>query len=211
MKNKTILFLGDSITEGAVTNDDKNRYVNVVGVLSGANVVNYGVGGTRIARQKGGNIKYNYDFNLRVEIMQDQADYVVVFGGINDYGHGTAPLGNENDQTVFTFFGAVKVLFSKLKTKYSKAKILIVLPLNSTMFGLEEIKQGIKVTLPQYREVLNKVAKENGFNVLNLSNIKELNPLIDESNEKYFYDGLHPNDEGHKLLGKLIYEHLTTL
>lgn len=211
MKNKTILFLGDSITEGAVTNDDKNRYVNVVGALSGANVVNYGVGGTRIARQKDGNIIYNYDFNLRVEIMQDQADYVVVFGGINDYAHGTAPLGNESDQTVFTFFGAVKVLFSKLKIKYSKAKILVVLPLNSTMVGLQEIKQGIKVTLPQYREVLNKVAKENGFNVLNLSNIKELNPLIDESNEKYFYDGLHPNDEGHKLLGKLIYEHLTTL
>lgn len=211
MKNKTILFLGDSITEGAVTDDDKNRYVNVVGALSGANVVNYGVSGTRIARQKDGNTKYNYDFNLRVEIMQDEADYVVVFGGINDYGHGTAPLGNEKDQTVYTFFGAVKVLFSKLKTKYSKAKILVVLPLNSSVVGLEEIKQGVKVTLPQYREVLNKVANENGFYVLDLSNIKELNPLIDESNEKYFYDGLHPNDEGHKLLGKLIYEHLKTL
>lgn len=211
MKNKTILFLGDSITEGAVTNDDKNRYVNVVGALSGANVVNYGVGGTRIARQKDGNIIYNYDFNLRVEIMQDQADYVVVFGGVNDYGHGTAPLGDENDESVYTFYGAVKSLLSKLKAKYCKSKIVVVLPLNSAMHEPEKIKNGIKVTLSDYREIVRKIATDNKLSVCDLTNVKELNPLIDESNKKYFYDGLHPNDEGHKVLGKLIYEHLKTL
>lgn len=214
MKNKTILFLGDSITEGAITTNIENSYVNVVKKLSGASVINYGVSGTRIARQTEqhlGTTKFNYDFNLRAEIMQSEADYVVVFGGVNDYGHGVAPLGNEDDETVYTFYGAVKSLYSKLKTKYVNAKIVVILPLNSAMDEPEKIKHGIKVTLSDYREIIRKVATKNGFNILDLTNVAELNPLIEENNNKYFSDGLHPNDSGHSILGQKVYEFLINI
>ena len=59
-----INFLGDSITEGAGASSVENRYVNLVGAKFGAKVCNYGVGGTRLARQSSlSNVAYyDYDF-----------------------------------------------------------------------------------------------------------------------------------------------------
>ena len=47
-----IAFLGDSITEGCGASAEEFFYVNQVGKTLNAKVLNYGVGGTRIARQK---------------------------------------------------------------------------------------------------------------------------------------------------------------
>ena len=53
LKNKTVLFLGDSITYGALVNDvEANRFDNVLKRLSGLGEIhNYGLGGSRIAPQ----------------------------------------------------------------------------------------------------------------------------------------------------------------
>ena len=47
-----IAFLGDSITEGCGATMVDNFYINHVGKILGAEVLNYGVGGTRLAKQK---------------------------------------------------------------------------------------------------------------------------------------------------------------
>ena len=53
LKNKVINFLGDSITEGVGASSAETRYVDRVAVLAGlARANNYGISGTRIARQK---------------------------------------------------------------------------------------------------------------------------------------------------------------
>ena len=52
LQNKTVLFLGDSITEGVGVSAPEKNYVSVFRELSGANVVNYGVSGTRIAKTR---------------------------------------------------------------------------------------------------------------------------------------------------------------
>ena len=46
-----IIFLGDSITAGAGAGTVENMYTAQIEKLTGAEVLNYGVGGTRIARQ----------------------------------------------------------------------------------------------------------------------------------------------------------------
>lgn len=51
LKNKRVLFLGDSITEGVGVSSPEKCYVSVFGKMSGAIVKNYGIGGTRIAKQ----------------------------------------------------------------------------------------------------------------------------------------------------------------
>ena len=105
LKNKTILCLGDSITEA-------NTYLETLKEISGAKaVINYGVGGTTIAKRKTllGNA-YDQDFIMRVDAMQTEADIVLVFGGTNDYGHGDVPIGLETDNTTETFSGSVRVL-----------------------------------------------------------------------------------------------------
>ena len=51
LKNKKVLFLGDSITEGVGVTSYEKSYVSVFADLSGAKVKNFGLSGTRIARQ----------------------------------------------------------------------------------------------------------------------------------------------------------------
>ena len=52
LKNKKINFLGDSITQGVGTTEDKYIYLNVMKNECGlAAARNYGISGTRIARQ----------------------------------------------------------------------------------------------------------------------------------------------------------------
>ena len=63
--------------------------------------MNYGIGGTRIARQskQSAEERWDKDFCSRVATMQDEADAVVVFGGTNDYGHGDTPLHRLNENS----------------------------------------------------------------------------------------------------------------
>lgn len=81
--------------------------MSVFGALSGAEVKNYGIGGTRIARQreKSEEEKFDQDFVKRADEMEEGADAVVVFGGTNDFGHGDAAIGDFDSRDVYTFYG----------------------------------------------------------------------------------------------------------
>ena len=80
-------FLGDSITEGVGASCEGNRYTDVLAREFGlARANNYGVSGSRIARQTVmTNEPHDRDFCMRMAEMDENADAVVVFGGTNDY------------------------------------------------------------------------------------------------------------------------------
>ena len=115
-----ILFLGDSITAGAGLNKKEETFASLVGKSANAEVVNYGVGGTRIARnsEPSKDASYDDDFLQRAENMDKNADFIFVFGGTNDYGHGDAPIGDISDETPYTFCGAVNILSEYLVKNY---------------------------------------------------------------------------------------------
>lgn len=52
LKGKVINFLGDSITEGHGTSDKAYRFTSLIQNSTGAICNNYGISGTRIAKQK---------------------------------------------------------------------------------------------------------------------------------------------------------------
>ena len=130
LQGKKILFLGDSITQGAGATKKENVYLEVCAKKLGAKAVNFGVGGTRIAPQITPSVEAFCDeyFLLRAKKMDKEADLVVVFGGTNDFGHGDAPFGTESDDTDDTFCGALNNLLGYLTRKYPKNKICFVLP-----------------------------------------------------------------------------------
>ena len=134
LKNKKIVFLGDSITEGVGASSYENCYVARFAAMTGAEVVNYGIGGTRFARRRvpHENPRFDQDFCGRYEKMDDDADIVVVFGGTNDYGHGDAPLGQMGDRSVWSFYGACHTLFSGLIAKYPDKTIIVMTPMHRT-------------------------------------------------------------------------------
>ena len=209
IKDLKINFLGDSITEGAGASTPQKNYVNRVAKRTGAICRNYGIGGTRIAKQQKPSAEaiYDRDFCSRVDEMDSDADVVVIFGGTNDYGHGDAPLGNMNDRTNDTFYGALHELYNKIITKYPESFIVVLTPLHrlheDNLKGDGSKPQDV-ADLRAYVNIIREVAEYYSLPVLDLfanSGISPNHPLI---NIKYFADGLHPNDEGHSVLANKI-------
>ena len=153
LKGLKIAFLGDSITEGVGTSSPEKIYHSVLKKEAElASALNYGVSGTRFARQinlAGDEDREldNNSFSIRFETMDDTADVVVVFGGTNDYGHGDAPMGCFDDRTPYTFYGACHYLFSGLVKKYLGKPIVIMTPLHRIEETIITKKRECKKTL----------------------------------------------------------------
>ena len=205
-------FLGDSITQGSCASAQKNCYVEILSRSCGlAAARNYGIGGTRIARQKypSENPQYDRDFCSRVEEMDADADLVLVFGGTNDHGHGDAPLGIDTDRTPDTFHGACHVLCQKLLARFPKARIVILTPLHRIADTAPKADSG--AVLADYVDIIRKTAAQYGLPILDLFETSAIRADIPEIAARYTTDGLHPNDDGHALLAREIAACLHTL
>ena len=210
LKGAVINILGDSITEGVGASCIENRYTDVFARMFGAKVNNYGVSGSRIARQRAGTgERRDLDFCMRMEEMDENADAVVVFGGTNDFGHGDAPIGRFEDRTPDTFYGACHYLMSGLMARYCGKPILFLSPLHR----LEEDdpegdgtqgKLDVRAPLKQYRAILMEVAGYYAIPVLDLWATSGMQPHHPVSRERLMPDGLHPSDEGHAILARRI-------
>ncbi len=218
LKDKKIVFLGDSITEGVGTSgDDKIYHALLKKEAELKDAVNYGISGTRYALQKGTPQRPKDDyvdinsFCERFDKMDNAADAVVVFGGTNDYGHGDAPLGKFEDRTPDTFYGACHYLYSGLIKKYLGKPIVIMTPLHRSN---ETSDTGVKCggeILKVYVEAIREVAEHYSLPVLDLYAASGLQPQVEEIKNAYIPDGLHPNDEGHKIIAYKLKKFLETL
>lgn len=206
LKGLTINFLGDSITEGHGTTGEDKVFHQIIKEKYGLeHAYNYGIGGTRIARQ---NIptkdkpRYDLTFELRSEIMDRNADAVVVFGGTNDFGHGDAPFGNVDSEDIYTFCGAVNSLINKFKRDFSNAKIIFMTPIHRITEMNPSNPDG-KI-LEDYVNAIRTICKKHSIPVIDLF---EINPL-DPADSKLVPDGLHPSDAGHSIMAEVIAEEL---
>ena len=208
-------FLGDSITQGCGSSGGDVIYMNVLKKMCGlAEARNYGLGGTRIARQyvplAGGPDFYDLDFNMRAREMNKDADLVVVFGGTNDFGHGDAALGYMSDRTKDTFYGACHELYSYLLSTYPAARIVVMTPTHRLYEDKPEIPNKT-ATLKDYVNIIKEVAEYYGIPVLDLYATFGVSPKIPAQKELYMPDGLHPNDAGHQKLAEILAAFLKTI
>lgn len=214
LKGTKINFLGDSITEGAGTSSPDRMFTMLIEREYGAICQNYGIGGTRIARQKTATVeKWDRDFISRVPEMDADADIVVVFGGTNDFGHGDAPLGTMSDRTPYTFYGALHCLYTALTEKYPDVPVVILTPLHRLN---EDSPKGDNKpepvgTLKEYVNIIREVAEYYSFPVLDLYKESGLQPKVPVIQKKYIPDGLHPNDDGNAILAHKIARFLEML
>ncbi|MCD8046263.1 MAG: SGNH/GDSL hydrolase family protein [Clostridiales bacterium] len=222
LRGKIIDFLGDSITEGIRVEDrENNRFDNIIKREFGLKEVhNYGIGGTRLAHQSHASEKPRHDlcFCGRTYDLSGEADIIVVYGGVNDYFHGDAPIGKIGDETPATYCGAVEFLMRFLTETYKNARIVFLTPAryarddNDYRYASKSPKK-----LPDaqplvfYRDVIRKLAPKYDIPVLDMYEKVPLDLLDVEVRKKYTADGLHFNDEGHKVLAKVIADFLLSL
>lgn len=211
VKGRTVAFLGDSITEGVGTEEGK-RYWELFADRTGAVCFGYGAGGSCIARQQrpellewNGNIRRH--FITRVGSMTPEADMVVVLGGVNDFGHGDAPLGGMDDRTEDTFYGALHDLYTRLTHRYPNGRVVIMTPLHCA------VEQDVEKlpALADYVEAIRRVAAYYGLPLLDLYTASGIRPWETAHRERYMPDGLHPNAAGHERIAALLTDFVVSL
>jgi len=215
LNNAKINFLGDSITEGFGVAPEE-CFISRIADETGALCRNYGISGTRIARQRvpSEETRWDLDFCGRAEQMDPEADIVVVFGGTNDFGHGDAPLGTMEDRTVDSFYGALHTLYLSLLNRFPAASIVILTPLHRICEDMPVSPSGRffrHYPLKDYVRAIREVAEFYSLPVLDLFAASGLQPRVDVINETYFLDGLHPNAAGHKVLASQVMAFLQSL
>lgn len=208
---KAINFLGDSITEGAGASTSEHIFHKIVCAYFNAEDRNFGVGGTRIAKQTVPSDKpiFDEDFMQRAVKMPKNADFTFCFGGTNDYGHGDAPLGRFGDRSPYTFYGALCLLVEYLVKEFGKNKICFILPLQrfnqNNLYG-DGRKKSAVATLAEYKQIEKEVFDFYKVDYLNCDDYFPQPQTA--SGDELTVDGLHPNDKGHKLLADLIIDYL---
>ena len=201
---RKINFLGDSITEGYGTSGKGYTFSDLVAADTGAVCRNYGIAGTRIAKQKNPSVEpsWDCDFCSRVAGMDADADIIVVLGGTNDFGHGDAPFGSFEDKTSSTFRGALNVLYTSLVEKYPGRVIVIATPLHR---GDEKQRRpDSNADLGTYVDAIRKAAEYYSLPVLDLWSMSGIQPDIPVIRERFMPDELHPNDAGHRIIADRI-------
>ncbi len=208
-----ILFLGDSITEGVGASAPEKNYVSLVGEKTGHEVINYGISGTRIARQKrvSASTKWDFDFRLRLTIMPSEADRVFIFGGTNDFGHGNLHLGRVGERDENSFAGGLYLLIDALIEKYGKEKLCFLLPLRR----FDEEPKACKgenadecgASLEEYVNVMRKILSDYAIDYIDLYSDGFAKPLVNTGDE-FTVDGLHPNDNGYEFLAGVVCDYL---
>ena len=200
LKNLKVNFIGDSITEGVGASSYETCYVSRFAAMTGAICRNYGISGTRIARRK---VPYEIpefdrDFNSRYQLMEEDADVIVVFGGTNDYGHGDAPIGEMSDRTVWTFYGALHCLYTGILERWPESTIVIMTPLHREWEDLDTPH------LQPFVDAIREVAEFYSLPVLDLWATSGLQPRVPINKEIYFADHVHPNDNGHRVIAQKL-------
>lgn len=199
LKDKKMNFLGDSITAGVGTTSEDKIYHQLIKQKHGlAAARNYGVGATCIQPWYEG----DKNFCDRLHEMDEDADVVVVFGGVNDFGWGNAPIGNMADRTPKTFYGSCHTLYSGLIKKFPRSVIVVMTPCHCrnelSTIGMDNQKPYHMGDLKVFVQVIREVAEYYSLPVVDLYASSGLQPNVPEICELYMPDGVHPNDNGHE-------------
>lgn len=198
LEGKKITCLGDSITygNGGSYKEDGTQisYCDYLADILDAEVVNLGIGGTAI-----GDYWDENSFILRWNKIPEDSDIIIIYGGLNDYFIGN--YGDINTKEEKTFTGDCYKLFSNIKNTYTNSKIYVILNYQTDYENIEQFKNN---DLEKYLMTEKQYAEEFGFEIIDLYHLNFLNSKDMTLNKAYIPDGVHPNDEGNKILANEI-------
>lgn len=200
---KKALYNGDSIGQALNGN---GGYARQIAERNNMTLTNYCIGGGTIAAETytTDGVTPRHWVSRSIATMSNDADYIILEGGINDYSIGV-PVGeitpNYNsalDDT--TFCGALESMFKQAQLKWKGKKIgfIITHKINSTFYPYGNSVSG---KFEVYRQKIIESCEKWSIPYLDLFNISGLNSNLPDIKNMYFYnnDGTHPNELGYLL------------
>lgn len=188
---RTIACIGDSITfgSGVVWTRKRDAWPYVLGRLLGEEyqVVNYGISGATM--QKVSDKPYQPDFFQAVEVMETEA--VILMLGTND----TKPY-NWNARE---FEASYAETIERLKA-CTKKLFVMAPPWAFALPGQTDVVCDIQrqVLADEIYPTVLRLAREHDVQVIDLYQLTE-------GHQEYFGDGLHPNQQGNRVIAEYIY------
>lgn len=186
IKGKTWVAMGDSITASSVS------YANQLATRHSVTLVKHAKDGARIHREAPDNpwlVLAEEYLNIAVT-----PDIITIAGGTNDPMQ-TGQLGTFSDRTISTFYGALHVLLSGLREKFTDARIGYIAPIQRSDMRYID---GDTTSIPYLRyKAIKEVCGYYGIPVWNGCTEFSANPSDTKWCAKYMPDGLHPNFVGH--------------
>jgi len=197
LKGKKVLVLGDSISADAYGSYAKWVTMLIEDGFFPSDTVNSSQHATGFVA------RYNNlenDFISRIESVEDcdTYDFVVVFGGINDYIR-SIPLGESGGDILTAFVPAVDHFFSYLVSNFINARIVVFTPLHTSAWWENSAGNMQEV----YSDYIKSVAKKYHLPILNLSDESGFHPEVSAFRERWtllpegydLTDGVHPTEE----------------
>ena len=139
-----------------------------------------------------------------------QVEILMIQQGTNDYNSGK-PVDNPKDMyDVTTFGGALRYSLRIIKEKYPQLRIVLVSPTYCALganykqqcYNTSYLEGGI---LDEYVELEKQIAQEYGVEWIDAYHESG---IWEDNMDTYLIDALHPNTEGHVLIGNLIADYL---
>lgn len=190
IKGKIVCF-GDSITHGAKVNGHSWVYL-LSKEHKDIEFINEGKNGRKTADK---------EELLPVLKKYPDADYFLIFLGVND-------LKNGNDSLVNVCIENMKWMISKIRETNSKTKIVILSPTEinlKTMAAINVKKKynnNTRLSLIKLEKRYKELAKEESVGFISL--LRSVSP-------QNYVDGLHPNKKGQQEVANSVWNGLTKL
>ena len=184
-----VTFFGDSIT---VANGVDRPWTTIVANALNTSATKNGWSGTTYT--SGSREHSAVD---RVDEITNQ-DLVVVEFGVNDFHYGR-PLGEFGDTDTSKFYGALDFVYNKLVTNNPTAKFVIMTPMKNHGYGTspDSFTQNSDGHYQiDYVNAIKQVADKYSLPVLDMYANSGISAMNETHNQKYLFDGLHPNQEG---------------
>ena len=177
-KNKKVLFLGDSITQGYVTEYSSLSYVARISGALDIEALNQGIGGYYFGKN-----------SIDSSLAEYNPDIIVIAYGTNDY--------SRNDESE-AFKKDAESYIEKLTSIFPKTKILAVLPIYRNDESNKTREKYRKYKLSDAREILKEIyGKYDNVRVISETGIPRIPDVFVE-------DFLHPNELGFAFMAESI-------
>lgn len=205
----TVNCLGDSTTwgdNGLETGGNQISWTTQIrDFIPFRAVRNYGQNGSRIAvtpdRDDG--------FVQRYERMADDADIVLVMGGVNDFQHDV-PMGPADSADPRCFTGALRTLVPGLLRKYPDRRLVFLTPMKNDFVHPTKhypntfTRNGQGLVQADYAAVIRRVCDFYGVPVLDMFAASGISPFVEEQARRYMPDKLHYSRAGYRRLAARI-------
>lgn len=203
-KGKKIATFGDSITQ-------LNTWQPYLEKYFGCEVVNCGVGGSRVADYPVGERSDYMCGDNRINTIPSDVDVILVFGGHNDFSI-TTPFGEitqwwtlSDENSKSEFYSAYALMLKKLIKKFPNAKIITMSCVGGRTSSDHENEDGQwylrNYCMEDYAEAVKRISRYYGIPCIDVGGESGINTL---NHTSYIADVIHPNNEGGKLIANCV-------